>query len=390
MKTRPRPLLVALLGSALLNWQCQKDAALNEMGIALLEASSVITVIGKVTNENGEPVAGGTIYSINNKVTADNKGQFTITTSAADQASIPVWAEQKGYFPGIRTFTNNSQDTQYVKISLLPKKSVGSFESGKGGTVSLLQQIKVDFAANSIVNAADYKPYQGKVLVAAAYIDPTARNFQETMPGELKGIDAGNRLMGLQSFGMVGVEMTGSDGQKLQIAPGKTATLHIGIPTGLRQEAPATIPYWHFDENAGIWKEEGYAISNGSWYTGKVTHFSFWNADYPYPVVQLKVALLTKGLKFNIPIANYKVVIKAAGDPVSTYGYGYTDATGLVAGNVPANRSLEIYVHDYCGNAYLVATVKAGSADIDLGEVVVKNWLGLREDNSGQPVDCIN
>lgn len=390
MKTRPRPLLVALLGTALLNWQCQKDADLNEMEMSLLEGPSLITVVGKVTNENGEAVAGATVYSLNSKVISGNKGQFTITTTVANQGSVPVWAEQNGYFPGIRTFNNSRQDTQYVKISLLTKKPVGSFEAGNGGTVTLLHQAKIDFVANSIVCTADNTPYEGKVQVAVSYIDPAARNFQETMPGELKGIDASNRIMGLQSFGMVAVEMTGSDGQRLQIAPGKAATLHIGIPPTLRQQAPATIPYWHFDETAGIWKEEGYAISDGAWYTGKVSHFSFWNADYPYPVIQLKVALLTKGLKLNIPIANYKVVIKAAGDPVSTYGYGYTGASGLVAGMVPANRSLEIYVHDYCGNAYLVATVKAGSADIDLGEVFVKNWLGLREDNSGQPVDCIN
>ncbi|MDF2187808.1 carboxypeptidase-like regulatory domain-containing protein [Paraflavitalea sp. CAU 1676] len=390
MNTGTRLTLIALLGASSITLQCKRDASIDDLTTTLMTGSSASTIIGKVTDEYGMPVQDAIVSNAGVKVLTDANGRFTLSMTAVEEDRRFIRADHSGYFPGLRTCQASRQDTQYVRLSLLSKKIAGSFHALNGGLVSIGKKGQVDFSPNSIVNASDNSSYTGQVQVAIAYIDPAAKNFQETMPGELGGLTTGSRAVGLQSFGMLAVELTGHEGQQLQIAPGKQATVKIGIPTQLQKQSPATIPLWHFDEAAGIWKEEGFAIRTGAQYTGKVSHFSFWNADYPYPAVRLQASLLVKGAKFPIPIANYKVVIKAANDPVSTYGYGYTDAWGVVAGMVPANRDLEIYLHDYCGNAYLVAKVKGGDSDIQLGDIYVKNWLGMREDPSGQPVDCID
>jgi hypothetical protein len=65
------------------------------------------------------------------------------------------------------------------------------------------------------------------------------------------------------------------------VAPGKTATLTIDVPESQTATAPATIPLWFFDEEAGVWQEEGEATRQGDKYIGTVKHFTDWNADHP-------------------------------------------------------------------------------------------------------------
>lgn len=77
------------------------------------------------------------------------------------------------------------------------------------------------------------------------------------MPGSLRGTRTDSPEVVLQSFGMVAVEITGANGEALQLANGKTASISFSIAPSLLSFAPARIPLWYFDENTGLWKEEG-------------------------------------------------------------------------------------------------------------------------------------
>jgi hypothetical protein len=85
----------------------------------------------------------------------------------------------------------------------------------------------------------------------------------------------------LYSYGILRVKLTGTNGEDLQVAPGKTAGLTVHIPEKQLATAPATIPLWFFDEETGVWKEEGEATRQGNKYVGTVKHFTDWNADDP-------------------------------------------------------------------------------------------------------------
>ena len=41
------------------------------------------------------------------------------------------------------------------------------------------------------------------------------------------------------------------------------------------------MPLWYFDEQKGMWVEEGVATKQGNQYVGTVNHFTDWNCDIP-------------------------------------------------------------------------------------------------------------
>ena len=141
-------------------------------------------------------------------------------------------------------------------VKMIPAVISGSFNAPQGGTLTF-SGASVDFPANAIIGKTDSLPYTGTVDVKTYVFNPAASGFEDRMPGTLRGITTNNEQRALQSFSMLAVELSGAGNKSLQLAAGKKATLHFPIPAELVGKAPANIPLWYFDENTGLWKEEG-------------------------------------------------------------------------------------------------------------------------------------
>jgi hypothetical protein len=74
----------------------------------------------------------------------------------------------------------------------------------------------------------------------------------------------------------------------LQLKGDVPAELTFPIPAGMESNPPATIPLWSFNEEKGIWIEEGFATLQGNVYVGTTTHFSWVNLDEPARRVTIK------------------------------------------------------------------------------------------------------
>jgi hypothetical protein len=101
----------------------------------------------------------------------------------------------------------------------------------------------------------------------------------DQLPGDLTGIGKDGKPVRLSSYGAVSVSLRDMGGKPLNIAKGKSALIRLPIDGNLVGGSPNTIKLWSFDENKGVWIEEGIATKNGNAYVGKVTHFSAVNMD---------------------------------------------------------------------------------------------------------------
>ncbi|MFN8249699.1 MAG: carboxypeptidase regulatory-like domain-containing protein [Ferruginibacter sp.] len=382
--------ILLILLSILSVFSCRKDQS-NDSGNSGNDIPDFVTkvtssVSGFVTNENNAPVEGAQVSAGGINASTDKYGYFQISNVQVVKAAATVTVTRTGYFKSTKTYIADDNRSVFFRIKLLPKNIAGNIDAGSGGNVTITGGMNIALPSNAVVTATGGTAYTGPVTVSASWINPVAADLDQVMPGDLRGINAAGNFKKLTSFGMVAVELTGSGGQLLQIASGKTATLTFPIPSSIASTAPTSIPLWSFDESKGLWKEEGTATKTGNTYVGTVSHFSFWNCDVPNSYVQLDLTLHNAD-GTAIPYAVVKVT-----DFGSTNGSsnGYTDSSGYVRGAVPANAQLkiEVFGNYNCNTALYSQNISTANANISLGTIVINSSTTATV--TGNLVDCNN
>lgn len=342
-------------------------------------------IAGRILDDNKQPVSGAVVTAGSLTATSDVNGNFRISNVSLDKNAGFIKVEKDGFFQGSRTIVVNANAINNISIELIKRKVSGTVSGSTGGNITVEGGGNIVFTGNSFVNKTGNGAYAGTVSVSTFFLNPTASNFNSIMPGALRGITASNEETGLQSFGMMAVELTGAGGEKLQLASGKTATLTFPIPSALLGQAPNTIPLWSFNDTTGLWKEEGSATKQGSNYVGTVSHFSFWNCDYPYGVVNFQA--MVKDQNANA-FANALVSMQESTDQYTSYGSGYTDSTGYVGGLIPKGKALQLKIYNRCGAVVFTKDIGPFTAKADLGTLTVTNTPPGSVTFSGTAKNC--
>ena len=331
------------------------------------------SISGRVIDQNKIPLSGVQAEAGGRTGVSDINGNFTVANFSTKSDLAFVKVTLPGYFTGIRTISPSANATNNVEIILIKKVVIGNFASATGGAVPIPSGGNINFPANSLINAATNTAYNGNVQLSAFFINPTAADFRTILPGDLRGLNSAGKVVGLQSFGMMAVELNGASGEKLQLATGKQASITFPIPASLNGQSPSTIPLWYMDETTGLWKEEGSAQKQGSNYVGSVSHFSFWNCDSPYPTVNFSATLQDQQ---NRVLSGARVVLKTS---TGIGAYGMADADGKVQGLIPANEPLK-----------MIVTTRCGSDSTNIGPFSKDANLGVVHVNASEPAVAVN
>ena len=372
MKLKHYSLLFCVAGLLVVN-ACRKDHGGEEQIVQPelkkpdLTVKITSSVAGFVTDEADNPVPFVIVIAGDKQVKTDEFGYFKVTGAAFPKSAGSVKVERSGHFDSYKTFIPQENKEVFVRIKLLSKKEVGTVDAAAGGTVNTTEGGKIVLPANGVVIAGSGVAYTGQVHVNARWINPAEEGtVQSQSPGDNRGTDSEGYLKALRSYGAMAVELRAANGQLLQIASGKTASLTIPVPTALSAQAPATISLWSFNDTTGLWKQEGTATKTGNTYVGTVSHFSFWEGAEGGHLVNVKAKITDASAH---PLANVPVSITFAGMPQNA-GYskfGYTDADGNISGAVFANSSLVLDILTTCATSAYSHAFTTAAADVDLG-----------------------
>jgi hypothetical protein len=236
-------------------------------------------VNGLVQDENGNPIPNADVSMHGHTTTTDANGLFEFYGALVPDNRTYVKVTKQGFFTGSRAFITNPNAASTVRIMMQDRTLAATLDASTGGSATLSNGSKVEFPANA-VKQANGAAYTGNFDVSMSYMDPEDPNFGFIMPGDLDAVNEQGELAVLHSFGMMNVELTGSAGEELQLASGVEATITVPVPSSMLGDASATIPLWWFDEDQGIWKEDGEASLQGGVYVGQVSHFTSWNCDW--------------------------------------------------------------------------------------------------------------
>ncbi len=367
-----------------LAFACRKNDTISTPETVDDSETVVASVAGIVVNESDLPVSGATVTLGTNTAFTDAYGRFRFSGKSISKNNTHIKVEKANYFNGNRSLQATAGRTHNVRIKLQPKTITGTVNATSGGVVTMASGSKVTFAANVIVDA-NGAAYTGTVNVAMAYINPTSSDLGSLVQGDLRGVAStgGERI--LETYGMLGVELTTAAGVPLKIATGKTAEINSPIPSVLQTTAPTTIPLWHYDETKGRWIEEGTATKVGNNYVANVSHFSFWNYDIGANGVTLCVNVVSPN---NQPLNNVTVRIRRVNNPASC-SYGQTDSIGNVCGAVFKNEPLTLDILDRCGNVVYTQAIGPYSANASvnvIANIPSANYVTI----TGTVVNCSN
>lgn len=343
-------------------------------------------LFGQIIDESGIPIIGAIVKTSTHTFITDSNGVFQFVGIQTSKERTVLEVSKENYFKGYRTMYIVPNEDNFTRIILVEKKNPANFNAASGGTINVNGGGSITFKANSIVNKNTGVPYNGNVTVYSTWIDPTSSKLGDLIPGALRGFNTNGEEKLLQSYGMVGAELFDDTKQALQIASGYTAQITFPIPGPLATTAPANIPLWYFDETNGMWKEQGNAQVQGGNYVGNVSHFSFWNCDYPATLVQLEAIVKNTN---GTPIANAKVRITNTAN--STTAYDYTNSSGKVKGAVPqnANLKMEIFVDD-CNILLYSQNFNTTTTPCFLNDITVAIPPSNQANISGTILNCTN
>ncbi|MEL6635913.1 MAG: hypothetical protein AAFW73_17055 [Bacteroidota bacterium] len=347
-----------------------------------VDASALIVVV----DENESPVVGARVVHQGQTYVSNSYGHVFLSERTLNAQGTYVAVQKDGYYASSRVFypTANSHNTAVVQ--LIPQVFIASFPAADGDVVNVDGGATVEFFPNSIQDASG-AAYQGTVRVAAYWLDPTdTRTFNE-MPGSLTGLDTGSEVVALATYGMLAVELRGEAGEELNIAEAHEATISMPVPDALLASAPATIPLWSFNDQLELWLEESTARLEGNRYVGQVSHFSFWNCDEPFDLVELELTLVDQS---GQPIPDAQVIIQRAD---ATVAGARTNSEGIAAGKIPANEELLLKILGPCGTIAGPFAIGPFSSDVelkqvgDLSDLISKTLVGRLVDCDGNDIE---
>lgn len=237
---------------------------------------------GSVTDVDGKPIAGVVVNTGEITVYTDDKGCFSLNKVADASGRFVLTFSKDGYF----TITRSGVFEKNLSMQVVMQPKGGdntasvSFSSNNTSTIEAAG-MKVVVPPASLVTM-DGRAYEGTVKADMFYLSPDNGNFSQMMPGgDLAAMRSDETDATLISYGMVEVSLSDASGNKLQLKEGEQSEMTFPIPEGMKENPPASIPLWYFDEKSGLWIEEGEATLQGDVYVGTVGHFSWHNLDVP-------------------------------------------------------------------------------------------------------------
>lgn len=242
-------------------------------------------LIGTVIDTSGSPLSEVTV-SIGGKTgLTNNQGWFSVSNIAPGTYQIAKFSKT-GYASTYRVTNIVQGESSFVNPAMRPVDKTETFDATQGAKITTADNSYVQIDANALqTRLGDF--FTGMASLSLTSFDPTNENDANAFPGEYMGQAADETVAPLKSYGFMDVVITDPNGEELQLASGKSASMSIHVPSLLQSDAAAmgTCPLWRFDSSSGLWLEEGqgtYDASSES-FVGSVSHFSTWNFDVMYP-----------------------------------------------------------------------------------------------------------
>lgn len=360
---------------------CRKDEIHRTTEADLLPTTENVKFHFLITQESGQPIPNAEI-SINADVyTTDQNGIAATSAYEVPSLGLLTRINADGFEEMVKLIDGPDNSSHWENITLVKStsKMISTGETGSlegGGSLTL---------PPSLIRS-DGTSYTGAVEVVHTYLDPDDEHFLASTPGNLIALNADNEYQLLASLGMYMIELYDQAGRQLNIPDGSMATIQFPIASSHQDMDHSTIPLWYFDEENGLWIEDGEAKVEGNMMVAKVSHFTWWNCDLPYDFKEIYLTFYDSEGD-TLPALNVAFSIDGVG-----FGTATTDILGRIAAKLPLGHEVNLVYHlggmetgtQIIGPFNENQTAEDIHLDVDLNTIsgIVLNCQGGTIDNS--------
>ena len=360
---------------------CRKDEHLMEVVPGVSEITEESKLTGLVVDVDGNAIADA-VVTVGNKIkTTDENGVYYFESVDINSNGSLVKIVKLGFTPQFRFAANELGKLSYLNVQMIPEKTIAEFSSSVGGEFTIQNKSKVKFKPNAILNQ-DSSAYNGQVVLKGHWFDPFDESTVLNMPGDLRGVDKEGEKVQLATQGMFSLDIYDAQGNELLVGDDVELSFYVG-DKGLDIDGSGTMPLWSLDEETGEWKEEGFSTLEGDYFVGEVSHFSFWNCDYPYPLACISGVIADIN---GVPIPNAEITIVVQNS--LDCGMGTTNERGYFEAKVPAGVDLVLFVNGACEEGVAIGPLIEGVNDLGLiiNNVETGSFIGKLLNCNDQPI----
>lgn len=230
-------------------------------------------VQGRVQEIDGTAVTDVIVTAAGVESRTDNRGIFVL--ESMPEGPLDVFVRSSTHTRGHARVDLGDAETVGLLIQVIPLVTGVLPDAAAGGTMQGTDGVAVTVPAGSLFDAAG-NPVSGAVDVSYALL-----NDSETLaaaPGGMLAMRDSRDAEQLESFGMVDMSFSQA-GEPLTFEG--TAELTFPLAATHPFAEGDTVGLFGFDEEIGMWVEEGQGTVASGMFVADVSHFSWWNCDQP-------------------------------------------------------------------------------------------------------------
>lgn len=364
---------------------CRKELNVSNTDIDIdpPETQYISDVNGIVTDERG--IAIEDAYVVINGLVAntDETGYFSFKDVRLNVDGEIIFVQLDKFCQSYKLIKPKLGNTAYAHIAIAPTKEIESFDSAIAKDIIINDQgAAISIPAQTVIQS-DGSPYSGNVKIFSNNLDPEEVLPSLFTPGNFKGIDKVGDEVQLEILGVSKIKLYSDSDQELFLSNGSATQITLPIYPDALSAAPDNIVLWSFNENLGIWTEEGTAKKSGNTYVSD-THITGWIA-VANPLESIEISMQLKNSN-DYYLTDNQVILTNAQNV--TIAQGFTDNRGFLRIDVPKNEDLYLgYFLSHCFEYVEGQHIGNFGESADIGEIEVDVSQGFFE-IVGNVKDC--
>ncbi len=281
-------ILVFILGF----FSCRKDKDIistteNEYPV---EQYVISSLKGKVVTDRDMPVKEAKVMIGTYVRETDFNGIFYFKDIKANKAGQTITVTKNGYTKATKIYYPELNATSYIKIVLNGERKTAIISTNNKDKIVGDEINEIQITGNDFIK--DGNIFTGDMMMHWSFV--AAKDEAQNQVGDPTGFNKYFKLVGLNSLGTLGINVTDANGNDIELGKDNTFELKLGIDN-IANALGNNIALWRFSPEKGKWLETGKAAlledKGKKYYYAEVNKAGYYNFAEAFGIKKTEIKL---------------------------------------------------------------------------------------------------